>query len=316
MQHSTCPHCGAPLERSQPTCPSCGREPGATGSSTRARDNLRRQASPWVIGGGVLLLFLMVCMLAYGFRWVSGSASLAGDPQTTSNAATPAVRGAGIEGAPAPVTRMPTRTPAPTRAVRPTHTAIASVQRPRPTLADGGLFYDAFDDPDSGWDVLQDPHGEIAYRDGRYLITVQTSYTLRWGNAHTPDLADFVVSADAQHLDGPPDSAHGLIIRYVDSKNFYSFNVSGLGEYRFGKYEDDQWTSLVAWTPSDTINIGEVNTLAVRCEKDTFALYINGVELGAVRDGSFARGDIALSAQSDDSFVRVAFDNVNVRALE
>ena len=49
-------------------------------------------------------------------------------------------------------------------------------------------------------------------------------------------------------IDGPKDSAAGLIFRYQDDKNFYIYSVDGDGRYGLDVYKDDKPTTLIDWT--------------------------------------------------------------------
>ena len=63
----------------------------------------------------------------------------------------------------------------------------------------------------------------------------------------------------------PVTGQGGLIFRYVDSDNFYFFSISDDGSYRLDALVNDEWETLIDWTESELIDVGDgaVNMIGV-----------------------------------------------------
>lgn len=143
-------------------------------------------------------------------------------------------------------------------------------------------------------------------------------------------------------LDGPVDqNQFGVIFRYRDKKNFYSFRISGDGYYMLSKVKNGVQEVLSDWGPSDAIRQGNAaNEIRVLARGNEFRFFINGQpvqlclkgrnkysmwdtsqgagvcfaggELTTVyRDSAFKQGRVALTAGTlDGSKIAVAFDDL------
>jgi hypothetical protein len=175
------------------------------------------------------------------------------------------------------------------------------------------LFADDFSDPESGWSETSDDESAQGYRDGAYFINVFTPDLAVWSTpGYTFD--DFTLQVEAQQTTGDEANEYGLLFRYIDNANFYSFDVTGKGTFALFKLENKEWSTLVNWQTSTYLNpLGELNRLKVVCQGNQITLYANDYELISVTDGSFARGDVGLFAGTfDEPEVEAVFDNLVV----
>jgi len=176
------------------------------------------------------------------------------------------------------------------------------------------LFFDDFSDPRSGWLEYSDDESTQGYRDEAYFINISVSDLMVWDHAgHIFD--DFALQVDAKQTVGDEGNSYGVVFRYVDEDNFYSFDVTGDGYFSLSKQEGGEWFILVDWQESAHINlIGEPNRLKVTCQGDQITLYINDRLLVSVTDDAFDRGDIGLhaSAFTDVPEIEAVFDNLLV----
>ena len=149
--------------------------------------------------------------------------------------------------------------------------------------------------------------------DGQFEISILEPDTVGWSRAFDK-FGDFAVEVEVHKIAGPNVNAQGIAFRIQDSKNFYAFTVSSTGMYRIVKVVDGEWTNLVDWLSSPEVNQGtETNHLRVACRGSRLSFYANGAYLTDIEDTTFARGDIALWAQSyDDVPVTIRFDNLKL----
>jgi len=180
----------------------------------------------------------------------------------------------------------------------------------------------SFDDDFSAagdWRTISDADVEIAYVDGGLSILVKVLDRAAWTVAGRK-FEDGVVSVNAKPIGGPDDNAYGLVVRHVDDRNFYRFEISSDGYFAvqaptgaFG------WEFLVNWTESAAIHKGqETNHLKVECRGADIVFYVNDVELTRVQDDRYSEGDLGLIAGTfyDEPGTHILFDDFQVELLE
>ena len=162
--------------------------------------------------------------------------------------------------------------------------------------ADSNAFTDSFDTP-GGWRISSDPEVEIAYANGGLSIEVKVIDRVAWSVAGRK-IGDGIVSVSATPVGGPDDNAYGLVIRHVDDRNFYRFEISSDGFYAVQAPTGALgWEYLVDWTESEAIHRGrESNRLSVECQGPTMVFYANDVELARIQDDRFSEGDVGVIA--------------------
>jgi hypothetical protein len=176
------------------------------------------------------------------------------------------------------------------------------------------LLKETFDTPNrNGFSEDDTDDGAYRFVDGAYTITAKQPKLILW-NIFKGTYDDAAVEVETT-LDGPEQSATGLIFRYQDKANFYIFSVAGDGNYSLDVYKDDKLETLIDWTESPAINgPGELNTLRVEAVGDTIRLFANDQLLDEVSDTTFSSGKMGLAVNTfDDPDVTVSFDNLTVR---
>jgi len=176
-------------------------------------------------------------------------------------------------------------------------------------------FQDRFDDAQHGWTLVQNNQASITIRQGQLQIVVHQPDSLAWSVARDKSFADLTLDVDATPLAGPDDNDYGVIVRHVDDKNFYRFEISSDGYYNVQKRVKGKWEKLAPdWTPSGAIRKGKAtNHLRVVCRGSTLTFYVNQVQLIQVTDASFVRGEIGVLAGTlTQPGVQIAFDNLQV----
>ena len=176
------------------------------------------------------------------------------------------------------------------------------------------IYSETFADSTTGWDEWDSAgKSRAGYESGKYFLEILAINRMTWGNGYQ-NFDDFVIEVDSSKVAGPDDNAFGIVLRYVDSDNFYVFKASSDGQYAFGYYLDNSWTEVVQWTLSDAVKQGNTsNKLSVACKGNHFILSINGTVVEDLTDDTFSSGDIGLMAASiSEAGVKITFDNLNV----
>ena len=183
---------------------------------------------------------------------------------------------------------------------------------------DSTAFSDDFGTP-GDWRIISDPEVEIAYADGGLSIEVKVMDRVAWTVAGR-QFEDAVVSVDATPVGGPDDNAYGLVVRHVDDRNFYRFEISGDGFFAVqAPQENLGWEFLVDWTESSAIHKGrQTNHLQVECRGSTMIFYANDVELTRVQDDRYSKGDVGLIAGTfyTEAGTHILFDDFEVEPIK
>lgn len=179
----------------------------------------------------------------------------------------------------------------------------------------GAIFEDDFSDPGSGWEVGDYPGGSVGYKSGTYFVTSTGEGTTMWGVAGR-NFSNVVIQVDATQISAPANdnNDYGVICRLQQNADGYYLLISGDGLFSILLAENDLFTPLVDWTPSDAINQGDrTNSITVVCDGSTLSLSANDQLLATIEDSTFRSGDIALTATSYESeMTEVQFDNLAV----
>lgn len=167
-------------------------------------------------------------------------------------------------------------------------------------------FFDTFDDPGSGWAVVDDDwvktqyltaNGNGLYRIAPKEIDPNAPYYVFF--APTNAREEYLVEADIRWTDDPGVSVGGIVFSAKpDLSEGYLFGIYANPDPQYSEYyqkfgvlkyniDTDELTFLVLPTTSTAIIPGnEFNHLKVTMHTDTFTLEINGVELGTWYDPS------------------------------
>ena len=92
-------------------------------------------------------------------------------------------------------------------------------------------YLDDFATPAGGWKTVNDPAIQIQYRDGVLLFQIDELDQIAWSAPADRRFGDFTLEVDAAQVGGPDDNSYGVLIRYVDDRNFYRLDISGDGYF-------------------------------------------------------------------------------------
>lgn len=164
--------------------------------------------------------------------------------------------------------------------------------------------------------------------DGQYTLQVLNGEAPRtyWATAGE-SFSDGIYEVELTQLHGSLNAGYGLAFRVNrEAGQFYLFEISSDGYAWVGLCkngclgEDDQLALLGSWWfPAGAIRQGlnQTNQLRIVADGPNMAFFVNGIELGRIRDGALTEGDIALVVESlGQGDVAIAFDNVRVTPLD
>jgi hypothetical protein len=179
-------------------------------------------------------------------------------------------------------------------------------------------YADDFSNSNNGWKVVNDKAIQIRYQDGALHFTIDDLDQIVWSVAGKR-FDNFTLDVDATQVEGPGDNSYGVLIRYVDEKNFYRLDISGDGYFAINKYLAGKWLKLQDWTESAAIKReAATNHLQVIARGNQFTFNVNGQPVTTFTDDDFKQGDIGLTAGTlfDNAGVHIAFDNLTISEVK
>jgi len=177
------------------------------------------------------------------------------------------------------------------------------------------IYQDDFSDPATGWPVSKDAEGESAYKDGAYLIRVNTTQLNLWVVAGYPQLRNVVVGVTARVDTSVGDGDFGLICRYQDQDNFYGLEISEDGYTSIWKVSQGEYAALVQWQKLPrSLRQQEIYTLEAVCLGNHLTLTVNGQVVAEAQDSEFRTGDVGMIVGTwDTPGFGVLFDDFVIR---
>ncbi|HPT23294.1 MAG TPA: hypothetical protein PLN80_01970 [Anaerolineaceae bacterium] len=158
------------------------------------------------------------------------------------------------------------------------------------------LYQDDFTNEESGWESISNVYELKGYSSAGYLISVNLPNSRSWSTSgylyKNPK-----VSVEVRKITGPADTNYGLVCRYLDPDNYYSFLISPDGYYAIMKKQNGSTSILGAkqFTHSDAIQKDDgLNELTATCDGENLILAVNGSELMTVQDSTFQRGEVGV----------------------
>jgi len=174
-------------------------------------------------------------------------------------------------------------------------------------------YEDDFSNPSSGWDDAFDRYTTKQYGNNKYYVEITTSNLVAWGLANRK-VADFRIQVHAAQEEGPNNNGYGILFRFQDRDNFYRFDISGDGFFLLSKFYNGEWVTLVPWTASSAVNVGQAtNLLTVEAVGSQISVYANDTLLAEVEDDALTEGSFGFFASTfSEPNLTVSFDDILV----
>jgi hypothetical protein len=160
------------------------------------------------------------------------------------------------------------------------------------------LFQDDFSEPSGDWPVQADSGGFTGYQDGAYRIQVEQPFTERQAIADFKT-ADALIQVMTTRNGGPTDNRFGILCRYQDALNYYSFQISTDGYFAVLKVAEGTpgLLGMESMWRHESLRPGQAqHFIEVKCAGDELNLKVDGELLISVRDSSFTTGAVGVSA--------------------
>lgn len=170
------------------------------------------------------------------------------------------------------------------------------------------IFFDALgsDSPFESF-VGDSSQGQLT-SDG-FAITVTEKNSLGWQTSGRVNELNMVVQVDAERISADPINSYGLICRFVDNDNYVQGDVSFDNWITIRKYLNGKEVRLVDRRVAGISD--DKNTVTLACVDDVVTLFVNGLQVAAIKDFSPMSGDVGISTGNfTDGSSTVAFTNL------
>jgi hypothetical protein len=161
------------------------------------------------------------------------------------------------------------------------------------------LYMDDFSNPKSGWPSWKGQNGSIIdYQAAGLRILVNQSQTDLFA-LPGKKFSNSRIEVDTVKIGGPDNNHFGILCRYQDEKNYYSFLITSDGYNGIVKVKDGNFSMLSGATLeyNQTIRQGEnQNHLRADCANQSLSLYVNNQKSLEAYDSDFSSGGIGLIA--------------------
>jgi hypothetical protein len=177
------------------------------------------------------------------------------------------------------------------------------------------IFNDDFTDNKNNWKPTTAATFTTALSNGKFIVDVKDSTSVTSTRTVYYKLdKDFTYSLSLMHTSGVMNYGFGLVFDYTDTKNYYGFQISGDGYYRFYNLRDNKASNLIAWTKSSALKTGNYaeNTISLKRQGSTVYLYINGQYINSAAINTLTSQKIGFVVANPQ---RIEFDNMKLSGV-
>ena len=155
------------------------------------------------------------------------------------------------------------------------------------------LFEDDFSDLSTGWVVVNNAYELKRYSTGGYMISINQPGS-RAISTTNQSYTNTQSSGETQMITGARDTQFGVVCRYQDKFNFYSFVISADGYAGIVRIVDG--VKELIWSDQflrvEILNLDDgLNRMTAFCSDDNLILEVNGETILEVKDDTFESGD-------------------------
>lgn len=140
-------------------------------------------------------------------------------------------------------------------------------------------FIDDFSGNLSNWLIKDDAEISLQVEKSGYIIEHRqdSGWWATWKSFVTQPNSDLGIQAKIQRILGASNSFYGLIWNLANINNFNYLLINPNNQFIIGRYIDDEWHNLIAWTTAPfNSEVGSVNEIALIILKGNLELHVNG----------------------------------------
>jgi len=162
------------------------------------------------------------------------------------------------------------------------------------------LYFDDFKDDTSGWEIVNNAYELKGYSKSGYLVSVMRPDSRAISTTNL-NFSDIEISVKEKKILGASDTQFGVVCRFQDKFNYYSFVISADGYAGILRFVDGK-AELISGKqfvyPQIVQEDDGVNLITASCNLDQLALDVNGVRILTAKDETFKNGDAGLMVET------------------
>jgi len=141
-------------------------------------------------------------------------------------------------------------------------------------------------------------------------------YDRAWWNFYENINDRNIYEIECKRMSGDRNSGYGMVFgaSNTDNREYYLLEITTQGNYWIGKYSNEKFTTIKAWTGSEKLSTGynTINTLKVLKNGTNFTVYLNGSQVFQFTDTEI-NGDrlgyrAGIGSEKDESFPNTPVD--------
>ena len=200
-----------------------------------------------------------------------------------------------------PAVKVLTPQPAGDSQVTPTSTPEAD---PREALGKPTWRATFGPETDQTWGTFDDQQAKAEVLPGGLVLTAKKDNSFDTWSLSYPTLSDFyleIIGASSPACAGK--DRYGPIVRAPENNMGYLYQISCDGMFQVRKWDGEQFTDTIKWTPSQYIVPGpnQTHRLGYMAEGSQMAVYVNGFLLAEFEDESYSEGKFGVTIAASDT---------------
>ncbi|MFC1501966.1 CsgG/HfaB family protein [bacterium] len=172
------------------------------------------------------------------------------------------------------------------------------------------LLQDNFTNNDFEWATVNHDRAYLNIEYGKYVFEHKRkeSSWATWTSEVIDQSKDFKIQVTLKYIRGGEGHGFGVLWGATDLDNYFTFNFSKHGYFRFGKEESNNWTNIIEWTLNDAIRKeSQTNTMTILKRGNQYYFYANDVMLQSAYFVPFFGDRIGFIVWNDQ---RIEFDSI------
>ncbi len=155
-----------------------------------------------------------------------------------------------------------------------------------------------FEDDTETWYQFDNDQASSEVCEGKLVLTSKKSNSFDSWTMSYPEMDDFyleVVFSQGEDCQGK--DRYGILFRAPDNTQGYLYNVACDGSFQLRIWDGEQFSDLINWTvdPHIAKGVDVTQRLGVWAEGDQLILYVNGFQVGELRDSTFSNGTFGVN---------------------
>lgn len=172
-------------------------------------------------------------------------------------------------------------------------------------------LYDNVISESGDWFEEEDNDHRLKRNGGAYVVERKKATSYSFPTVYTylsNDDKDWSIECDTEWLDGVDNIGYGIVFG-KDKGSYLSFEIAASGYYRFDKYVDWNFTSLIPWKPSAEVDTWGTNHLQITSRDSQLSFHINGHFVDSCPREAFFGNHIGFKVTNNQTIV---FSNLKI----